>query len=350
MKQPENVTLRDVAREAGVSVRTVSNVVANSGRVAEATRARVEAAVQRLSYQPNRVARTLRTGRVDMIGLALPDLTVPYFSELTAIVIDEARQHGLTVLVEQTEGLPDRERALLGSESGGPLVAGLILSPLTITPEEVAVAASGLPVVLLGERESAQRLDHVAVDNVAAAEIATRHLIERGCRKIAVIGYEDDPRLRTAHLRAQGFEQAMQQAGMTPEPAFQPRVTAFHRADGAEAMRYLLDLPERPDAVFCFNDLLALGAIHAAREARVRVPQDVLIVGFDDIEDGRYSLPTLTTIRPDKHEIARLAVRTLVERIGGTPGKPREYIAPFSLEIRESSTSLRRFRSSLSAR
>lgn len=331
------VTLRDVAREAGVSVRTVSNVVAGGARVAGPTRAKVEAVVERLGYRPNRVARTLRTGRTDIIGLAVPELSVPYFSDLTGDVIDEARRHGLTVVVEQTEGMADREGALLPSGVGGRLIAGLILSPLTMTPEEVAAAAKGTPVVLLGERESAHLLDHVAVDNVAAAQVATQHLIDLGRRRIGAIGYQDDPRLQTAHLRSRGYELAMEGAGLPVSADLKPLVTAYHRADGAEAMRRLLTLPEPPDAVFCFSDLLALGAMHAARELHVRVPQDVALVGFDDIEDGRYSEPTLTTIRPNKTEIAQLAVRTLVERIEGIPGRPREYIAPFSLQTRASS-------------
>jgi DNA-binding LacI/PurR family transcriptional regulator len=284
-----------------------------------------------------------------MIGLAVPDLSVPYFSELAGAVIRYAQQHGLIVVVEQTDGDAAREHALLDAGAQGALVDGVILNPLTMSSQEVADRAESMPVVLLGERESMHRLDHVAVDNVAAARVATEHLISLQPRRIAAIGYQDDVRLQTAHLRARGYEQALVGAGLDVDPALCVRVKDYHRHDGAEAMRRLLDLADPPDAVFCFNDLLALGALRTASSEGLRIPRDLAIVGFDDIEDGRYSSPRLTTIRPDKDEIARIAVRMLFDRIAGTPGKPREHLAPFSLEVRESTTGTRRRRTHAAA-
>jgi DNA-binding LacI/PurR family transcriptional regulator len=339
------VTLRDVAREAGVSVRTVSNVVSGSVHVAPATRAQVEASLQKLGYRPNLVARNLRRGRTGLVALAFPELDVPYFAELARAIVGVTRQHGITVVIEQTDGRADYERELLEGGARSALFDGLILSPLALGVGEVADLAGGLPVVLLGEREAHHRLDHVAIDNVAAARVATAHLAEQGRRRIAAIGYQHPETNQTAHLRARGYEEALTAAGLPLDPELRIFTGYYHRDLGARAMRTLLDLPEPPDAVFCFNDLLALGAMREALSSGVRIPRDLAVVGFDDIEDGRYSTPTLTTISPDKKHIAHVAVQMLIARVAGDPSKPREHIAAFELAVRESTAGRHRRRS-----
>lgn len=343
------VTLRDVARDAGVSVRTVSNVVSGSVHVAPATRAHVEASLDKLGYRPNLVARNLRRGRTGLIGLALPELDVPYFSELARAIVGVTRQHDLTVVIEQTDGRADHERALLEGGARGTLFDGLILSSLALGADEVADLAGPLPVVLLGERESRHRVDHVAIDNVAAAQVATEHLVGLGRRRIAAVGYQRPATHQTAHLRARGYEQALAAAGRVADPALRVMTEHYHRADGATAMRALLELGDPPDAVFCFNDLLALGVIREALCAGLRIPRDLAVVGFDDIDDGRYSTPTLTTISPDKEQIAELSVQMLMARVGGDPSKPREHITGFELAVRESTVGVRRRRRRASA-
>lgn len=338
------VTLRDVARDAGVSVRTVSNVVSGSTHVAPDTRAQVEASLHKLGYRPNLVARNLRRGRTGLLGLALPELDVPYFSELARTVVRVTRQLDLTVVIEQTDGRADYERALLEGGARGTLFDGLILSSLALGADEVADLAGTLPVVLLGERESRHRVDHVAIDNVAAAQVATAHLTGLSRRRIAAIGYQDDEAHQTAKLRARGYEQTLAAAQLPVDPDLCVTTEHYHRADGARAMRALLDLPEPPDAVFCFNDLLALGAMREALSSGLRIPRDLAVVGFDDIDDGRFSTPTLTTISPDKEQIAQDAVQLLMARVDGDPSKPREHVAPFELVVRESTTGRRRRR------
>jgi DNA-binding LacI/PurR family transcriptional regulator len=192
--------------------------------------------------------------------------------------------------------------------------------------------------VLLGERVYEGPADHVSIDNVAAARVATEHLVGLGRRRIAAIGDQLNPAHQTAHLRLRGYLEALAEAGLPAPPEWRPPVEGYHRADGAAAMRRLLDLPEPPDAVFCFNDLLALGALRTLSERGVRVPEDVAVVGWDDVEDGRYSTPTLTTISPDKQQIASLAVEYLAAQLdSGTHEPPREVTADFSLAVRESS-------------
>lgn len=340
------VTLRDVALDAGVSVRTVSNVVSGFPNVATTTRDHVQASVRKLGYRPNLIARNLRQGRTGLIGLALPELNVPYFSDLAQSIMHFARANDLTVVVEQTYGDPALEHDLLSHGGRGMLFDGLIFSPLTLTSAEVAEIAGSMPVVLLGEREATHRFDHVAIDNIAAARVATDHLIGLGHKRIAAIGYQPDEKLRTSALRARGYETALASAGMPLDPDLTIVTERFHRADGAAAARRLLALPDPPDAVFCFNDLLALGALREALETGRKVPRDLAIVGFDDIEDGRYATPSLSTVRPRKDQIARLAVEMLVARLDGDPSRPREHVAEFDLAIRESTTGRRRKRGS----
>ncbi|GAB3764900.1 LacI family DNA-binding transcriptional regulator [Microlunatus parietis] len=339
-----SVTLRDVALDAGVSVRTVSNVVSGTVRVAPDTRSRVEASLQKLGYRPNVIARNLRQGRTGLIGLAFPELDVPYFAELARAIVRASREHGLTVVIEQTEGREEHERALLDGGARGTVFDGLILSSLALGADEIADLAGNLPIVMLGERAPHHRLDHVGIDNVAAARVATEHLVSLGRSRIAAIGYQHPKVNETAHLRARGYEDALADAGLPVDRSLCAYTDAYHREDGAQAIRRLLDLPSPPDAVFCFNDLLALGAMRAALAHGVRIPQDLAIVGFDDIEDGRYSTPTLTTIVPDKEQIALVAVEMLLARLSDDPSKAREHLARFELAVRESTVRRRRRR------
>jgi LacI family transcriptional regulator, repressor for deo operon, udp, cdd, tsx, nupC, and nupG len=331
--------LRDVAERAGVSVRTVSNVVNGYARVAEDTRRRVEEAVAELGYHPNLLARNLKRGRTGLIALVVPELDVPYFAELARAVVGEARQRGYTVVIDQTDGEPDRERELIMRGASAALFDGVILSPLALSQADLARRDAAGPLVLLGERIAASPYDHVAIDNVAAATAATEHLLALGRTRVAAIGDQPYDTGETAQLRTRGYRIAHEARGLTVDPSLTVATPRFHRAEGAAAMARLLDRPGGPpDAVFCYNDLLALGAIRTLLTRGVRVPDDVAVVGFDDIEESRYNTPTLTTVSPDKAMIARLAVERLVLRLDGPPpGEPAELWAPHTLEIRESS-------------
>jgi DNA-binding LacI/PurR family transcriptional regulator len=327
--------LKDVAARAGVSIKTVSNVVNGYVHVAPDTRARVQDAIDALGYKPNMAARQLRSGRSGVIALALPELQSPYFAEIAGLIVQAAELRSWTVLIDQTDGQADRERNLVAGLRRH-AIDGLIFSPLALAGEELA-GRGDTPMVLLGERIWHGPADHVAIDNTAAAADATRHLTGLGRRRIAAIGAQDRPSAATAHQRLAGYHQALTEAGRPADPGLVAEVDSFHRADGAAAMTKLLDLPEPPDAVFAFNDLLALGAIRTLLARGLRVPQDVAVAGFDDIEDGRFSTPTLTTIAPDTAQIARLAVDLLAERLEEAPEPPREVRVGHRLIIRESS-------------
>lgn len=327
--------LKDVAERAGVSVKTVSNVVNGYLHVRPDTRARVEEAIAELNYRPNLTARNLRMGRTGVIALAVPELDSPYFAELASHVVAAAAELGWTVLVDQTGGGREQERAA-ATGIGDHVIDGLILSPLALTADDLASLA-GLPMVLLGERVDHGPADHVAIDNVSAAREITTHLIEIGRRRIAAIGTQATPEAASARLRLAGYVAALVDAGIGYDERLVAPAAAWRRADGAAAMRDLLASDVRPDAVFCFNDPLALGVLRALHEAGLRVPEDVAVAGFDDIEDSRFSVPTLSTIAPDKERIARLAVELLNGRINGDrEAPPRELSMPYRLAFRES--------------
>lgn len=334
--------MRDVARRAGVSVKTVSNVVNGYAHITPGTRERVERAITDLGYRPNLTARGLRNGRTGTVALAVPELGMPYFAELAQHVVAAADERGWTVLIDQTEGLRERER-LVAAGFRDQIIDGLLFSPLALTAADLAERSDGTPMVLLGERiggsgDGTLVADHVMIDNVAAARDATAHLIAAGRRRVAAIGAQDQASGATARLRLEGYRQALAAAGLPYDPALVVPATRYHRADGAEGIARLLRLAEPPDAVFCFNDPLALGAIRRLWELGVRVPGDIAVAGFDDIEDGRYSVPTLTTVAPDKAELARQAVALLARRLAGRaePPPPEEIEVGHHLVIRES--------------
>ncbi|MFI7512522.1 LacI family DNA-binding transcriptional regulator [Micromonospora echinofusca] len=327
--------LKDVAERAGVSVKTVSNVVNGYVHVRPDTRARVEEAIAELNYRPNLSARNLRKGRTGVIAFAVPELDIPYFAELARHVVTAAAELGWTVLIDQTGGGHEQER-VAASGITEHLIDGLIFSPLALTAEDLTGLA-GTPMVLLGERVDHGPADHVGIDNVGAARAITAHLAGLGRRRIAAIGSQRTLEGVSARLRLAGYTAALADAGLAYDDRLVAPATAWHRADGAAAMRGLLTSGVRPDAVFCFNDTLALGALRALHEAGLRVPEDVAVAGFDDIEDGRFSVPTLSTIAPDKERIARLAVELLAGRLDGDrAAPPRELSAPWTLTPRES--------------
>lgn len=332
-----NSRLRDVAELAGVSIRTVSNVVNGYAPVSESTRLRVQAAVEQIGYRPNVLARNLKRGRSGLVALVVPELDVPYFAELTRAVIGEARKHGFTVVVDQTDGDPERERELILTDSRGTLFDGVILSPMSLSQQDLEQHDQRVPLVLLGERFAASPFDHVGIDNAGAAVAATEHLFALGRRMVAAIGDQPYETGETAQLRTHGFRQAHLAAGRVVDERLIIGTSHFHREDGARAMAQLLDGPTpTPDAVFCFNDLLALGALRTLAVRGLRVPEDVAVIGFDDIEDGRYATPSLSTIAPDKSQIARIAVQRLTGRVhGAIDGPGTEIWADYQLLQRE---------------
>ncbi len=329
------VRLKDVAQHAGVSVKTVSNVVNDHPHVSSDMRERVQASLTELGYRPNLAARQLKHGRGGFITLAVPQLDSPYFSELAARLSDEATSRGFLLLLDVTGADPDEERLVL-SGMRAHMVDGVIFSPLALSAEEIAARTDDIPLVLLGERRTPTQFDHVAVDSVAASRAVGEHLLALGRRRPAAIGRQT--REGTASVRLEGFVEALHDQGLELPDDRTVTVDGFGREEGYHGMRQLLDLPadRRPDAVFAFNDLLAVGALRACYEADVRVPDDIAVAGFDDIAEGRFHAPSLTTISPDLEVLTRSVLDLLVRRIEGWSAPPEHPVVPWTLHHRES--------------
>lgn len=307
-----------------MSFKTVSNVVNEYPYVRDSTRQRVLDAIRELDYQPNSAARALRSGRTGVIGVAVPELDLPYFASLTAEVIVAAERRGLTVVIEQTNRDRQREIDALTS-SRRQMTDGLLFSPLALGSEDAALLQTEKPVVLLGENLFTSSTDHVTMQNVEGAQAATEYLLGLGHRRIAAIGVHEGEVIGSAGLRLKGYRQAHEALGIPVKERLLQSAGPWHRRDGADAVQRLLDAGEEFDAVFAFNDTLALGAIHALQGAGLKVPGDVSVMGFDDTEEGEYSMPTLTTLDAGRREIAELAVESLLKRVAD-PASPVRHI------------------------
>lgn len=333
------VRLKDVAERAGVSVKTASNVINDYPHIRPATRARVEEAIEALRYRPNLSARQLKHGRAGFLALAVPQVDAPYFAELSVRIAEEASRQGYLLLLDDTRADRDAERLVVDGMRSH-VVDGVIFSPLALSGDDISDRADNVPLVLLGERATPDGFDHVAVNSVAAAQAMTRHLIELGRRRVAAIGRTTDE--GTASVRLAGYRHALADGGLAYDPDLVIGVKSYDREDGRLAMQQLLARADPPDAVFCFNDLMAVGALRACAEAGVPVPDQVAIAGFDDIAEGRYANPTLTTVAADLDLLSREAVRLLLSRIAGSAEPAEAVEVPWTLRLRESTLGMHR--------
>ena len=337
--------IKQVAELAGVSWKTVSNVVNGTAPVSDATRARVESAIAELGYRPNLTGRHLRQGRSNLLALAFPGIRNPYFADLAHRVIVAAEARGYRVLIHETFGDEASER-LVADGFGVHLLDGVIFSPQGIPRAELRAVRGGLPMVLIGEHvlpppgESPTH-DHVVIDNLASAEEATAHLLDQGRRRIAFVGAGAGLSYGTGFLRRAGYESAMAAAGVASTASF--IASEYTRAVGAQVVESALEHfrgPDRFDGLICANDQLALGAMRTLRLAGVRVPTDVAVLGWDNIEDGQYADPPLTTVAPDADRLASTAVDLLIKQIDGSPAAPAIHIVPHRLVVRGSSATV----------
>lgn len=329
------VRLIDIAQRVGVSAKTVSNVVHGQGMVSDEKRAEILAVIQELGYRPNLAARQLRTGTSGMVAMGLPDLREPYFAEFASAFCTAAERRGITVVVRQTHGDSDVERAF--SESDGlPALEGIVMSPLSLTPRDLSTRSSTVPLVLIGEHGQAlatESVPHVGVDNIAAAAAATRLMLDRGRRRVAVIGAQEQGSTATARLRLEGYRRALDEFGIRFDPALIGHVPHFNRAEGSAAAEALIASGAAFDGLFCFNDSLAFGALYALAAHGVVVPDEVTVVGFDAIEEGRYSRPAFATVDPNSAEVSEIILDTLTGA-ASIPFAAGRYTVPFAIEER----------------
>ncbi|MFG1625055.1 LacI family DNA-binding transcriptional regulator [Kribbella sp. NPDC049227] len=330
------VTMADVARSAGVSTMTVSNVINGRPRVGAATRERVLASINELGYQVNLAARHLRAGRTGVVGLAVPELERPYFGQLAGRLADRFEAQGLRIVMERTGASREGEMDAVAF-SRLRMYDGLILSVVDIDPAELAQIRTDAPVVMIGERALPSGFDHVMMDNVDGARQATAHLLATGARRVAMLGGDPAGSANMPSLRAEGYALAHTQAGVPMDPDLAVRCR-FRLQDGYDEVRRLLERGIGFDAVFALTDLVAIGALRALADAGLRVPDDVQVVGFDDIDEAPYLVPSLSTVNPGHEEMADAITALLLAQLNGGPTRdPQELIVPAHL-IRRGTT------------
>lgn len=327
-------TIKDVALLAGVSTATVSRVLNRSAKVDQAALDRVEAAVEQLKYRRNLVARGLRTQRADIVSLICSDIENPFFTAICRGIEDYASKLGLSVVICNTDGNFDKELEyidMLSSQS----VAGVIISPTSSSETDVSkLVRQGVAVVAV-DRRLRHKTDAVFIDNKLGAFQATDHLIKAGAERVACI---TGPRnVMTAQHRLAGYKAALSANGMLAEASL-IRFADFKDAGGMKAVRELLEGSGKPDAIFVANNRMTTGALLALREMGVRVPDEMSLVGFDDLPWADLVTPTITTVRQPSYELGRAAARLLTERMQGLAAAgPREFILEPDLVIRDSS-------------
>jgi len=332
-------TVRDVAALAGVSPKTVSNVINGGVVVRPETRERVEQALAQLDYVPNLSARGLRNGRSGAIALTLPEMSSAYSAELARWFVELARDRDWVVQLDQTANDPERERELV-SRARAHLVDGLILNPVTLSASVLASTAGLPPTVVIGEVEP-EHVDQVHVDSVAAATEVTQYLLDRGHRRIAAVGAPeptaDHTRITaTSELRVSGYEAALTAAGVTPDPSLRVPLSSWSASDAATAFAAWLDEHPLPDAVFAFTDSIAFGVLHVLAARGVRVPDQVSVIGFDDIDGAAYAIPALTTVSFDRRAFADAALDLLTARIADRDAPPATVVIPHRIVERQS--------------
>lgn len=334
-------TISDVAKRAGVSTMTVSRVVNGTGYTSAATRARVASAIDELGYVPNALARQLRSKRTKTIALVVSDISNPFFTTIARGAEDVAARHGFSVMYCNTdESEKEEEQYLLMLIERQ--VDGVLLVPARSSGTSFRLLqAHRMPVVVMDRRVAARNVDSVLCDSEAGAYALTRHLIDLGHRRIAVLTGRRN--ISTSTDRVLGCRRALEEAGLALDEDL-VRYGGFNfgklnQADGHRMTgEVLAGAGERPTAIFAANNFIAFGAIRALREAGVRVPEDMSVVAFDDLPEDWVSEPFLTVAAQPAYEIGHRSATLLLGRISGDGDATGESVVlPFELIIRRSS-------------
>jgi LacI family transcriptional regulator len=326
-------TIKAVATEAGVSTATVSRVLSGVNVVGDEVRAKVQKAIRKLDYHPNRVARSLREGRRRMIGVIIPDLQNPFLTGVVHGVEAILYQAGYTLVLGHSDGFAQREQAHIAGLRGEG-AAGLILIPDNGDGANYSsLQAWDIPVVAVDRIPKGLKVDLVSTNHREGAREAVAHLMSHGYKEIALI---NGPRgFSVTQERLAGYQEALN-AGKIPMREPYIVHSNFRQSGGEEAMNQLLDLPKPPRAVLVGNNLMALGALQALHNRNVRIPEDMAIVGFDDMPWASSLRPPLTVIAQPIEQLGQIAAQMLLERLHAPQRLVRQVILPPLLIVRAS--------------
>lgn len=331
-------TMKDVAQLAGVSTATVSRALMNPEKVSSVTRKRVEDAVVETGYSPNALARNFRRNGSKTLVAIVPDICDPYFAEIVRGIEDMASEHGYVVLLADSRHQMTKETSfsnlVLTKQVDGILLLGTNI-PFDVSKSEQKNLP---PMVMACEFAPELELPTIHIDNLTSAFEAVNYLTKMGHKRIAQIAGEKNAFLYP--FRHQGYQQALHRAGLSLNPSY--TVTGDLSFDcGARALRALFHLPEPPTAIFCHSDIAAIGAITEAKKLGLRVPQDISIMGFDDITFSRYCEPALTTMSQPRYEIGQLAMSTMLDVLRGKEVRAGSRLLSTQMVVRNSVSSPR---------
>ncbi len=326
-----SIKIKDVARLAGVSPACVSLVLNNKPYVSPETREKIYKAIKKLNYRPNIIARSLRKKETTTIGLVLPDITNPFFPEVARGVETRAKEYGFSVILCNSDADPVLEKEsieiLLAKQ-----VDGLILTSAHRKNDLIENLEKDIPVVLVNRELFPGKFDFVGIDNLNSAKTMVRHLLKLGHKRIAFI--KGEPASSASADRYKGYILALKEAGIIYSKNLVK--TGYLKYEGGyQAIQSLLASSSPPTAIFCANDMMALGALDACKDKGIKVPQDVAIVGFDDIWLASLKGIELTTIRQPRYLMGVNAVDLLIERITGKRDKIKRLILPSELVVRK---------------
>jgi LacI family transcriptional regulator len=326
--------MREIAKRADVSIGTVSHVINGTANVREKLQQRVLDTIRKLGYQPSQLARGLRRNRTSMLVMMMPDVTNPFFPAVVRGVEDVAYKDSLRLVLCNTDNDARKEISYLNElQSYRP--AGWLVIPSVDSEiaSHLKAAHSWPPVVCIDRRPDGWNGDLVLVANEAGAYRATQHLLRMGHRQLAVI--TGPLHLANAVDRLKGFKRAMAEAKVPIEPDY-IQEARFDRNSGYQAATRLLGMLPRPTAIFACNDLMALGVLLAAREVGLRCPEELSIVGFDNLDLAEFTAPALTTVHQSGYQLGTTAARLLLDRINRLAQPPKRVVLPTELKIRNS--------------
>ncbi len=317
------VRLKDIARELGISVVTASKALRPNSDIGAETRARVLERMHQLNYRPNMTARALATGQTHIVGLVVPDLVHPFFAEVAKSLGYTLRLHGYGLILASSSEEPEVEQSELRMMLARGVDALIIASSQPALKGFLGLDDQRVPFILFDRNFPQLRANFVGTDDYAGGLLATNHLLDLGRKQLAHIA---GPDLSPASDRRLGFEVALRKRGLPVQPDYileRARVEELGDEAGYQAMSHLLRLTPRPDAVFCYNDLTAIGAIQATFDAGLQVPLDVAVIGFGNVRYSRYLRVPLTTVEQNTARLGELAAELALELIKDNSHAPK---------------------------
>ncbi|MGW0735529.1 LacI family DNA-binding transcriptional regulator [Streptomyces sp. NPDC002851] len=333
-RQPDRPSIASVAAAVGVSRTTVSHALSGKRAVSEETRKRILEAIEQQNYRPNLVAKGLRSQKTQSVALLLVDIANPYYPAVARAIHDVLAAEGYVSFIGNTDGDAGTERRLL-EEMVARGVDGVVMQPMALSGAEVReIAGPTMPLVLTTADAGDVPADRVLTDDVTGLTEAVRHLAQQDVREVGFIA--GPPGAAAGPLRLSAFREAVAAAGLGV-PEQWTEYGPLTRDGGATAAARLLRRPDRPRAILCGNDLIAIGAMEAARRAGLRVPEDVAVIGFDDIETADLVTPRLTTVVNPAAAVGDACARTILWRVENGPGVPyKRTVLPTRLVVRQS--------------